>query len=88
MEDACHTPQCLRIFSLTSLCSGSLKATTIIWPPHCGQEIGSQAYTRLISMAQVALLRQVPFLFAPSTLHAVSVAAEAAFARSPQLLFE
>ena len=53
-----HSPQCRRIFSITSPCGGSIKATTFICPPHCGQASGSISYTRLMSIAQVWLARR------------------------------
>ena len=32
-DEGHHSPQCRRIFSITSPCGGSMKATTFIWPP-------------------------------------------------------
>ena len=68
--------------------------TTFIAPPHFGQASGSTSYTRLMSIAQVALQRTFAGGAshedtgkASATLRAAS-AASAAFRRMPRDLFE
>ena len=47
-----HSPQCRRIFSITSVWCRSMKAMIFIAEPHLGQQSGSASYTCLISAAQ------------------------------------
>ena len=91
-DEGHHSPQCRRIFSITSPCGGSMNATTFIWPPHLGQASGSISYTRLMSMAQVWLARlragAACGLAARPDARCAEAASAAALRRRPRALFE